>query len=294
VRERGIEGADLLVAYPLRQPALGLLGRLAAENAAARVSVLCEDPALAAEVPSSLSLFVDVNPGMHRTGVPLADRATIRAVARAAGTRFRGVHYYEGHLHAGDPERRRAEVFACHDGLRELLVELARDGIAVGEVITSGTPGFLAALRYPAWNELAETVHRVSPGTVVLHDLRSEQENPDLDLLPAACLFTRVVSRPARDVVTCDAGSKSIAAEAGDPCAFVLGRPDLAALAPSEEHLPLRVEGGAHPALGEELYLVPFHVCPTVNLAREILLVDGDELRVVEVAGRAHDVVVRG
>ena len=125
-------------------------------------------------------------------------------------------------------------------------------------------------------------------------DLRSERENPALDLLPAAVVLARVVSRPRADVATCVAGSKSVAAEAGDPCAFVLGRPELEPLAPSEEHLPLRVRSGPAPARGTPLYLVPRHVCPTVNLAEEALLVDGGRVVGTEaVSARAHELSTR-
>lgn len=62
-------------------------------------------------------------------------------------------------------------------------------------------------------------VHRVSPGTVVFHDWRGERQNPGLGLVPAAVLMARVVSIPSLSphVVTLDCGSKSLAAEAGDP-----------------------------------------------------------------------------
>ena len=134
-------------------------------------------------------------------------------------------------------------------------------------------------------------VHRVSPGTVVFHDARSELENPDVSLTPAALVASRVISRPADDVVTCDAGSKSVAADAGDPCAFALGRQGLEALPPSEEHLPLRCAGD-RPARGDMLLLVPRHVCPTVNLAEQAVLVEaGRAPRVVPVAARAHEVL---
>lgn len=124
----------------------------------------------------------------------------------------------------------------------------------------------------------------------MFHDARSAEENPDLELVPAALVFARVVSRPRPDRVTCDAGSKSIAAEAGDPCAVVLGRPELVAERPSEEHLPLRVTAGRAPERGETLLLVPRHVCPTVNLAEEALLVEGGRvLEAVPVSARAHD-----
>ncbi len=113
----------------------------------------------------------------------------------------------------------------------------------------------------------------------------------DLDLVPAALVLARIVSRPLPDRVTADAGSKSIAAEAGDPCAFALGYPGLEALTPSEEHLPFAVRSGPRPGRGEALYLVPRHVCPTVNLAEQALLVDGDTITVSRVVARAHDLL---
>ena len=259
--------ADVLLAYPLVGPELARLGELAGRHPDARLSILCEDPDAVDALPAGLSIFVDVNPGMNRTGIPLAETDTILAVARRAGARFRGVHYYDGHLHEGGADRRRRDVFACYDRLMELLARFAAEGLRVDEVTTSGTPTFQHALRYAPLAELPGTRHRVSPGTVVYHDLRSEEENEGLNLAPAALVF-----------------------EAGAPCAFVLGRPELEALRPSEEHLPLRVTAGERPARGTELLLVPRHVCPTVNLAEEAVLIEDGEVRgVTPVSARAHE-----
>jgi D-serine deaminase-like pyridoxal phosphate-dependent protein len=290
-RASGHEALDLLVAYPLLGPALGALGRLAQAYPRARLAVLCEDPEAVATIPREVGLFVDLDPGMRRTGIPLGERAAIRAVVRAAGERLRGLHHYEGHLH-GELEERRAQCFACYRELLALVAELERDGAAIPELVTSGTPAFLHALAFEPFRT-GPRVHRVSPGTVVFHDARSAEENPGLGLVPAAVVLARVVSRPAHDVVTCDAGSKSLAAEAGDPCALVVGRPELVALTPSEEHLPLHVTAGPAPARGEVLMLVPRHVCPTVNLAEEALRVEGGAVRgTVRVRARAHDLLV--
>lgn len=286
----GHEALDLLVAYPLLGPALGELGRLARAHPRARLSVLCEEAGSVASIPREVGLFIDLDPGMRRTGIPLGERAAIRALARAAGERLRGLHHYEGHLH-GELEEHREQCFACYRELLALVAELERDGATIPELVTSGTPAFLHALAFEPFRT-GPRVHRVSPGTVVFHDARSAEENPGLGLVPAAVVLTRVVSRPARDVVTCDAGSKSLAAEAGDPCALVVGRPELVALAPSEEHLPLRVTAGPAPARGEVLMLVPRHVCPTVNLAEEALLVEGGVVRgTARVRARAHDLL---
>lgn len=292
IDQEGIRGADLLLAYPLVGPSLRRLDQLARTHTNSHVSVLCEDPAAVASIPPELSVFVDVNSGMNRTGVPIENESPILAIARAAGDRFRGVHFYDGHIHGDDAVDRRKMAFEAYDRLMGLLGRLDREGLSVGEIITSGTPSFLYALAYEPFVQIAATAHRVSPGTVVFHDLRSEQEIEDLDLLPAAVVLSRVVSHPAPDIVTCDAGSKSIAAEAGDPCAYALGHPELEALTPSEEHLPFRVHDRGRAARGSTLLLVPRHVCPTVNLADQALLVDeGQLVGVASVSARGHDLL---
>jgi len=291
LREEGVEDADLLFAYPLVGPALDRLGTLAREYAGVSLSVLCENPDGIDRIDAELGVFVDLDPGMHRTGIPLNRPEQIRAIIHRAGSRFRGVHFYDGQIHGATGEARRE---MAHRGYRALLetLEERRSDSEVGEVVTSGTPAFRYALEFDPFQRLEAGVHRVSPGTVVFHDLRSEQELEDLDLVPAAVVFARVVSHPRPDRVTADAGSKSIAAEAGDPCAFALGYPGLDALTPSEEHLPFAVRSGERPPRGSELYLVPRHVCPTVNLAEQALLVDGEDIFVSRVRARAHDLLV--
>ncbi len=285
-----VEG-DVLVAYPLLGPNLAALGKLAETHSRCRLSVLVEDLTLLPEISPHLGLFIDINPGMDRTGIPIDQTHRILTLARAAGRRLRGLHFYDGHQVGPQPERR-AAIHAGYDALIALVTMLRAEGIEVPEIVTSGTPAFLAAAQHWPLRRLDGTVHRVSPGTVILHDGRSQELNPDFALQPAALLYTRVVSQPREGRFTCDAGSKSLAAEAGNPCAHVLGHPDWVPAIPSEEHLPIDVPGEAMPVLGEELLLIPRHVCPTVNLAEEILLLDGENwLGVAPVEARAHDLL---
>jgi D-serine deaminase-like pyridoxal phosphate-dependent protein len=287
---------DVLVAHPVTGPGLAMLADLADRYPDIRFSTLCEEPDAAASTPRGIGLFLDVNPGMNRTGVPIDEGARIGATAKAAAGRLRGVHYYDGHMSAHAPGERVAIAHAGYERLIELVDALHRRGHAVGEIITSGTPALPAALSFGPFrrrDEATASIHRVSPGTVVFHDLRSMSENPDIALRPAALVFSRVVSHPTASIVTCDAGSKSIAAEAGNPCAVALHRPSLEALTPSEEHLPFRVTSGEPPARGAELILVPRHVCPTVNLAEQAVLLETDRAwELVDVAARAHDAVI--
>jgi D-serine deaminase-like pyridoxal phosphate-dependent protein len=284
---------DVLLAHPAAGPTLAGLAALAGTHPRVRLSVLVEAAEQVAAVPAPLGVWLDLDPGDHRTGLSLGEPAEALAAARAAGPRLRGVHFYEGRHHQPDREERRAACFASHDALLGALGALRAQGVRVPELVTSGTPGFRSALAHPGLAALEGVRHQVSPGTVVLHDARSHEQEPDLGLSPAAVVVTRVVSRPTATRLTCDAGSKSVAAEAGDPCAVVLGHPGLVALAPSEEHLPLEAREGPVPARGAVLQLVPRHVCPTVNLAEAALFLDGERvLGVHPIPARAHDLLL--
>jgi D-serine deaminase-like pyridoxal phosphate-dependent protein len=104
-------------------------------------------------------------------------------------------------------------------------------------------------------------------------------------------VVTTVVSHPAANVITCDAGHKTLSADAGVPNCVVLGHPELEVLAPSEEHLPLLSRnGGPLPAIGQTLYLLPRHICPTVNNFGEALIIrDGDVAAIEPVSARGRE-----
>jgi D-serine deaminase-like pyridoxal phosphate-dependent protein len=288
VRKRKIEGVSVLVAFPHVGPTLRLLSGVADSFPELRVGMLVEDPEGVQELPHSLDPWIDLNPGMDRTGIPLNDPDRILATTRAAGERLVGISVYDGHLHMSDQDQRQREVHRCYERTMELLKDLRPYAPNLTEVVTSGTSTFQAALSFEGFSQ-AGLQHTVSPGTVVFHDIRSEEENPGFQLSPAALVLARVISNPREKHFTCDAGSKSIAAEAGDPCAIVVGHSGYQAQSPSEEHLPFVVTEGATPTRGEPLLLIPRHVCPTVNLHEEAVLVEADgSTRRVPVAARAH------
>ena len=280
-------GCDLLVAYPLQAAGQAHLGQLAAQHPEVTLSVLADQESVVASVPAGLGMFVDINPGMDRTGIPLSETEAILSLVRAFGPRFRGVHLYDGHLHQADAAERRREAHAVYRAGLDLCRRLVQDGLPVGEVVTSGTPTFLDGAAFTGFTEDGIR-HRVSPGTLVFHQSVSEQLYPELKLTPAAVVLSRIVSLPRFGLATCDAGSKALAAEAGDPCAVVLGHPEWEACPPSEEHLPLRVSGSPKP--GTLLALVPRHVCPTVHLHDHALLLDGSDPPIwTPVAARGHE-----
>ena len=158
------------------------------------------------------------------------------------------------------------------------------------EVITAGTPTFPCSLSYEGFHG-GGFIHRVSPGTIVYCDAITLAQLPgEYGYAPAVLVLTRVVSRPHDGIVTCDAGHKAVSADAGVPTCVVVGHPELTPLAPSEEHLPMALSESAGPQVGEALYLLPRHVCPTVNNFDSALLVrDGQIASVEKVSARGRE-----
>jgi D-serine deaminase-like pyridoxal phosphate-dependent protein len=231
---------------------------------------------------------------MDRTGLALDDAHVAVELARRAtsrGLRFRGLHYYDGHLSNLDLPERRVVAHRGYEQLMTLVAEFERAGIAVEEVITSGTPALPCALGYEPFRR-ASFRHTVSPGTVVYNDASSLAQLPEeYDLHIAALLVATVVSHPRESIVTCDAGHKSMPVDSGVLHCVVLGREDIEPLKPSEEHLPLRVApGAAVPRIGERIYLIPRHVCPMINNFDEAVIVRGSKIVGTErVTARGHE-----
>ncbi len=217
-------------------------------------------------------------------------RAFVEQVLQA-GLEFRGLHHYDGQIHNADA----SAATAAYDGyarLLKLIGHLEERGIQVEEVITSGTPAMPHALNFAGFNK-ADFVHRVSPGTIIYNDRSSLKELPGYGFVPAALVLATVVSRPLANRVTCDAGHIAVSADAGVPTCEVLGWPGLTSgLKPSEEHLPWEASGKM-PARGEMLYLLPTHVCPTVNnFDRAMIIREGKVETIEPVTARGREVFV--
>ena len=283
--EEGFE--DVLLAYPVTGPQVAAVRRIAAAHPRVVISVLVEDAAMVAPWRgSNVGIFIDLNSGMDRTGMLLDGWDEVIGLARGivgSGLRFAGLHYYDGHAADFAPEQAERLVHAGYDRLLALVERLAAVGCAPPEVITAGTPAFPHARRYPRFVD-AGIAHRVSPGTVLYNDRRSLRQLPaDAGYRPAAMVLSRVVSHPGPHRCCVDAGHKAVSADAGDPTCVVLGHPGFVPKHPSEEHLPIDLPTDASlPPRGTLLWLLPSHVCPTVNNFDHAVIVSGGALHSVE------------
>ncbi len=269
---------DVLLAYPTMGANARRAHEIAQEFPEVRISVLGEsEEHLQQWGASRVGIFLDINPGMNRTGIDQSDTQQIIALAQAvtaAGLEFRGLHYYDGQYGSlAEPGRTQA-AHRGYDHLLKIASDLERSGMPAPEIITAGTPTFPCSLSYEGFRH-GNFIHRISPGTIVYCDASSLAQLPaEYGYRPAALVLTRVVSHPHPGIVTCDAGHKTVSADAGIPTCLVLGHPELTPLSPSEEHLPIAVREGARaPQIGDPLFLLPRHICPTVNNFNDALLV---------------------
>ncbi len=290
---------DVLVAYPMMGPNARRIEQLSARYPSVLVSTLVDHSEQIRAWHPSVGMFVDVNSGMDRTGIDVERVDQALALARViseSGHRFRGLHYYDGHLGSVAFEERSSIATRGYERLAQLASAMEQAGIPVEEVITSGSFVFMFACDYPPLSR-AGFVHRVSPGAAVYGDLNTMLLlPPSYGFHPAALVATRVVSHPRAGLLTCDAGLKAVAGFAGLPNCAVLGRPDLVPQRMSEEHLTLQAPAGAElPSIGSILYLTPRHAGLTVNNFDEAVVVMPDGTTIVDrISARGHESPVIG
>jgi D-serine deaminase-like pyridoxal phosphate-dependent protein len=262
--------SDVLVAYPMVGANADRVRQVARRFRDVKVSALVESlDHIPAWRDSSIGLFVDMNPGMNRTGIDESRVDAIIDLGRAilnAGVAFRGLHYYDGHLSSASLTERERLAHQGYDRLMEVIAAFDKAGIEIAEIITAGTPAFPCTLSYSAFTR-GPFLHRASPGTILYNDCSSLAQLPsEFGYRPAAVVLSTVVSRPSPGRFTCDAGHKTVSADAGVPTCAAIGHPEFFPSKPSEEHLPVDVrDESTMPMIGDAIYLLPRHICTTVN-----------------------------
>lgn len=218
----------------------------------------------------SLALYIDIDCGMHRTGIGIDDLDNIAALKNRIQSygrlSFAGFHIYDGHVHDASAESRQRQVDAISADIDRLLGAVPAERVIVGG---SGT--------FAMWAERSE--FHCSPGTTVFWDYGYQQSFAELPFQIAAALLTRVVSKPVAGHVCVDLGHKAIAAEM--PLAQRVVFPaisDAKIVSQSEEHLVLETASADSLSIGDAIIALPQHICPTVALHRYATLVRGNRV----------------
>ena len=273
----GAGGRDILLAYPLLGPAIGLWFDLMDRFPESRLSVTVDSEAALKFLDSEarirgkeVDLFVDIDNGMHRTGIdPEGAPGLIAALVKKPNLRLRGLHIYDGHIHEPDPEERKAHCDGDFAAINTLVEQLEQDGIAVEELACGGTPTFPIHATYPS--------RTLCPGTPLLWDAGYSLSIPDLDFLPSAVVAGRVISKPMGHVCL-DLGYKSIASEMTHPRLHFLDLKMDGVINHSEEHLVVKTSAAKQLSIGDVVHALPSHICPTMALQEEVYVVRNQQV----------------
>ncbi len=289
---------DVLIAYPIVGPNCGRMARLARAFPKTRFTVLADHPqaveALSREMAAtgqSVDVMLDVDVGMHRTGIAPGGEAVAlyEQIHHSPGLRAGGLSAYDGHNHQEGLDERTTAVKALLDPVLALRKTLEAKGLPVPRIVGGGTPTF------PVWAKLDVPGLECSPGTCILQDNGYGSRYPDMNgFTPAALLLTRVISRPAPTRVTFDLGYKAIAS---DPPAgkrlLLLDVPDYQAVLQNEEHLVIETPDAERFQPGDEAFAIPTHICPTCAMHKQAYVVEGGRVTETwEIAGRDRVITV--
>ncbi|MEI6715171.1 MAG: D-TA family PLP-dependent enzyme [Verrucomicrobiota bacterium] len=285
---------DVLLATQPVGPAITRLIRLIQTFPQTRFSALCDTPVIVAELGhaavqchSTLELLVDLDVGQARTGITPGQEATqlARQIHSTPGLRFGGLHAYDGHLHQSDLAERTSACHLAFEPVWTLRESLLSAGLPVPRVVVGGTPTFAIHARRPDVE--------CSPGTCVLWDAGYGTKLPDLDFLPAATLLARVISHPGKNRLCLDLGHKAVASEMQHPRVVFPVLPEATVAAHNEEHLVLETPMAGEFPVGTVLHGIPWHVCPTVALHQEAIVVQNGKAGVSwPVVGRARRITI--
>lgn len=270
----GAGAKEVLIAYPMVGPNAARLLELTRRFPDTHFSAIADEAAaiqslarIFSSAGGALELLLDVDCGQHRTGIEPGAKALelYRLIASSPGLKPSGLHVYDGHIHEPDLARRTALCDAAFAPVNSFCDELRHAGLPLPRVVAGGTPTFPIHAR--------NGLYECSPGTCVLWDSGYDGQFADLDFLVAALVLTRIVSKPGGNRLCLDLGHKAIAAENPPPRVTFLNLPDATAVSHSEEHLVVETARAGELAVGDCLYGVPRHICPTVALYSEATVI---------------------
>lgn len=226
-----------------------------------------------------LTVLIDVDPGIHRTGVASAETAVelYRAIAAEPALIYGGVQYYCGlQQHIESFVERDAAMRDRADYLRDVIAALEAAGGKPPIVSGGGTGTHRIDATLGLFTEL-------QVGSYVFMDdqYRACALTPADGEIPfetALMVDTRVISANSPGMVTVDAGFKSLATDAKPPLVIDGAVPGTVFFFMGDEQGALVNMAGDLPELDAMVTLGAPHCDPTVNLYDTYHVISGDTL----------------
>ncbi|MGJ4939731.1 D-TA family PLP-dependent enzyme [Bradyrhizobium sp. HKCCYLS1011] len=249
------------------------MGRLAALQAKADMTVAADNPTVIAGLPQAakqsgrrLSVVVECDTGRKRAGVetPAEAIALAKQISASEGLRFAGFMLYPTETGWEDAQK-------FYDAA---LAGVRTEGLDASIVSTGGSPNLknLGKLN-------GATEHR--PGTYIYNDRMQVAAGVASWDDCALHVYSTVVSRAAPERGILDAGSKTLTTDTGglDGHGLILEHPEAKIARFAEEHGFLDLSrSNTRPNVGDVVRIVPNHVCVVVNMMDEVVMVRGEEI----------------
>jgi len=205
-----------------------------------------------------LPVMLDLDTGMHRTGIGMDDSGVklYRQIDAHPFLEAAGLHWYDGHDTFCDPSRREEAAQRHILSLQEFRRRVESAGMPVPFIVAGGAYSF-------AYYARTEGMYG-SPGSFIYWDARCAADMPDMPFRNAALILTQVVdSHPAQGTFTTDLGYKAICSDQPIKARVrLLGHEKAELVMHSEEYGVFRAPGKV-PNIGEYVLAVPGHIGPT-------------------------------
>jgi D-serine deaminase-like pyridoxal phosphate-dependent protein len=274
---------DLLLAYPPIGAAR--LDRLFALPDSLRLTVALDSADAARELSRAaeaamrrVSVYVELDVGMGRVGVQTPGEAVdlARLVADLPWLRYGGLTFYPGNVRAPVAQQG-PQIKALAETLGATLEALEGAGYRPPAVSGGSTPAAWRMHEVPGLTE-------VRPGTYVYNDRATAALGACHWDDCALTVLATVVSVAVPGQAVIDAGSKALGREPlpeapNAPAGFgaLLDRPEVFVRGMSEEHGILDLSRTSwRPAVGDQVRVVPNHVCVAVCLHEAVYGVRND------------------
>jgi D-serine deaminase-like pyridoxal phosphate-dependent protein len=221
---------------------------------------------------------VEADVGMGRVGVAQSEDliALARAVRERPPLAFGGLQFYAGHIRQRVSEQEDSLMRLSAD-VAALIADLEAAGFAPPVVSGGSTPAAFTAHRVKGMGE-------TRPGTYIFNDRTTAAIDACAWDDCAYTVLATVVSNAVPGQAVVDAGSKALFREdvRGNSMpgfGALLDRPEVIVKAMSEEHGMLDLaKTDWRPRVGEQVRIVPNHVCVSVNLHPVLWGVRGDAI----------------
>lgn len=257
---------DILLAYQPTGPKIERFAKLIETFPEIQFSCLTDNQETAVEISNVmqrnkiiLPVYIDLNVGMNRTGIPTSDALELyHFLCELEGIQPVGLHAYDGHLRDPDLAVRTQQCDDAYKPVEDLAEKIKAGGNKI-VIIAGGTPTF------PIHARRKEI--ECSPGTFIYWDTGYGNLLKEQPYHYAAVVLTRVISKPSPGMLCLDLGHKAIASE--NPLqnrVTFLNAPELEPTGQSEEHLVVKTDKWDEYHVGQLIYGIPFHICPTVAL----------------------------